>query len=74
MSVVRAISGAMTFLAYLFILTGLLFFLNNAGFVTIEWNIVWPLILIAIGASLLHAIYRIRHGFETLIWKIIKRF
>lgn len=36
-------------LAFIFIIIGAVFFLKNAGLVTVSWSVIWPLIVIGIG-------------------------
>ncbi|MES2953735.1 MAG: DUF5668 domain-containing protein [Patescibacteria group bacterium] len=58
------------FVAYIFIFIGVIFLLNNTGLVLMRWDIIWPVILIAIGLYLIERINRIHLSISHFLAKL----
>jgi len=59
-------------LAYILIITGVLFFLKNAGVVVWSWSLVWPLLLIGLGIYVAFVSRRIA-GWWNKIWEKVSK-
>ncbi len=67
------IHQTLMFIGYALIGSGILFFLENAQIIDLNWHLVWPLILIALGAYIIYAIHRLHTGFDHVVKKIFKK-
>ena len=63
--------GRMT-LGFTLIIIGIAFFLRNTGLIVLSWAVVWPLILVALGAYIVIVSRRITHWFGHLRSRIFK--
>ena len=61
-------------IGYALIASGILFFLENAQIIDLNWHLVWPLLLVAIGLYIIHARHRLHSGFDHVVRKILRKF
>ena len=60
-------------IGYALIISGILFFLENAGILDLHWNLVWPILLIGIGLYIVHALHRLQNSFESLVGGVVRK-
>lgn len=58
------------FIAFIFIVVGIVFLLKNIGVTDFSWDVIWPLLLVGFGTYIAISVHRVSEKWDRLWEKI----
>jgi hypothetical protein len=59
--------------AFILIVIGIIFFLKNIGLITINWSVIWPLLVVSFGVYIAIRIHRLSRWKNRIFGKTVKK-